>query len=332
MAFQSSLPGYRGATKESSNESDNKNDNVSLTRTASLRLICHMLREPFFDSLRTKQQLGYIVNSSYHTSLSTIRDTIGQQSQELDDTSILKNPFKVMTIEYIYLTILSKKEMPANINKRIDEFLCDFREVLKTMPESEITSHSTSLCTKMLKPIQKLNNEVQYIFAKIRRFAPEMINHQDSEEANIPWNIIEDIASAVSTITRKDLLNTWDEVVTGYNRCRIVSNVYGKTFPLQEKIPFRGFYRKTVVTNNVQGILQSRNELAKGRQHRRYFSNSLSIPNFLWDRFHRNKAVATATAVVLGVGLVGVGYFYCNDSLLLNQSRDRTRQQGKEPV
>ena len=46
MTFQSPVPAYKGS-KISSQE--------SLNHTAAIRLICHMLREPLFDELRTKQ-------------------------------------------------------------------------------------------------------------------------------------------------------------------------------------------------------------------------------------------------------------------------------------
>ena len=60
MAFQSSLPGYRGetGTNVSSSSANAAIKKESLIRTSSLRLLCHMLREPFFNDLRTKQQLG----------------------------------------------------------------------------------------------------------------------------------------------------------------------------------------------------------------------------------------------------------------------------------
>lgn len=347
MAFQSSLPGYRGetGTNVSSSSANAAIKKESLIRTSSLRLLCHMLREPFFNDLRTKQQLGYIVNSSYHTSLSTIRDTNDQQQHEDNSTTTAKIPFKIMTIEYIYMTILSRKALPTEIGNRIDNFLQSFRNILQSMPESEIKSHSNSLCIKMLKPIQKLNNEVNFHFGKIRRFAPEVLssnlqeqqqqieNSNNLNNSSIPWNTIEDIAGAVSKITRKDLLHTWDAVVSSNNRSRVASKVYGKDFPLVQKdvLARDNKYNKTVITT-VRGILQSRNELARIspndyiRGQRRYFStNVLSIrnmiPNLLWNKLQRNKLITTAAAttavVVLGVGIIGVS------TLLSNQCRDR---------
>lgn len=191
----------------------------------------------------------------------------------------------------------------------------------------------------MLKPIQKLNNEVNFHFGKIRRFAPEVFSsslnkqQQQQSENSIPWNTIQDIAGAVSTLTRKDLLCAWDAVVSGNYRSRLVSNVYGKDFPLVQNEVARATsgsskYTKAVVTN-IRGILQSRSELGimstKNDSRRRYFSSAYIryMPNFLMDRLQKNK-VTTAAAVVLGVGL-GVSYLYCNAT----HSRDGTRQRGK---
>ena len=55
MTFQSIQPGFRGCPSDSDN----------LLQTAAIRVICQILKEPLFNQLRTKEQLGYIVSSGY---------------------------------------------------------------------------------------------------------------------------------------------------------------------------------------------------------------------------------------------------------------------------
>ena len=52
MFFQSGLPGYTGVG----------DDAGALKRTAAMRVLGGMIKEPLFNTLRTKQQLGYIVS------------------------------------------------------------------------------------------------------------------------------------------------------------------------------------------------------------------------------------------------------------------------------
>jgi hypothetical protein len=117
MTFQSQTPGYKGLDVASTSTND------SLVQTAALRTICHMLREPLFDQLRTKQQLGYIVNSYYDIDFSSQSWT---SDQTLDDETI----FGTVPINSIIVNVLSRKVPPPVITQRIDEFLDSFRDKL----------------------------------------------------------------------------------------------------------------------------------------------------------------------------------------------------------
>ncbi len=122
MTFQSSsLPGFKGADISKQEH---------LNQTASIRTICHMLREPLFNELRTKQQLGYIVHSYYDIGFSShySQTKLGPLK---DQESELAHPVITTPIDSIVVNVLSKKVPPPILTRCIDEFLDSFRETLR---------------------------------------------------------------------------------------------------------------------------------------------------------------------------------------------------------
>jgi len=114
MTFQSSIPGYKGELLSTP---------ASLERTASMRLIAHILKEPLFNRLRTKQQLGYIVNSHYDISFSAAE-------YEQRQAAIGPSYSAIFPVESIIVNVLSRKLCPQDVMQRIDDFLISFRETL----------------------------------------------------------------------------------------------------------------------------------------------------------------------------------------------------------
>jgi len=233
MTYQSHIPGFRGADFSCPE---------SLQSTASLRLISHMLREPLFDTLRTKQQLGYIVSSYY-------------------DLEFSHSDATATPIDLLSINVLSRKVSPPDVATRIDDFLIGFRGSLMNMPESEIRDHADALSSKLLKPMQSLSSEASNHFSKIRRYAPEILR-AGGNDSDLPWKSVEDLAGSIQALQRKDLVETWDRVVLGTDRSRVVSMVYGSTFPLDEKLARkRATSSKSVVVNNAADLLKLRRNL-----------------------------------------------------------------------
>ncbi len=111
MTFQSQTPGFKGFDSKPSSM------NESLVRTAALRVLCHIMKEPLFNQLRTKEQLGYIVNSSYNIDFSFQ----SWNSRQADGATLTP-------IDSVVINVLSKKVSPPILTHRIDEFLVLFRE------------------------------------------------------------------------------------------------------------------------------------------------------------------------------------------------------------
>lgn len=98
---------------------------------AKLLILSQMLSEPVFDTLRTKEQLGYVVSGSAQ--------------------------FNNATASYRVL-IQSEKDCPY-LEQRIDAFLIGFEDTLKNMPESEFQAHKIGTINKRLEKLKNLNQE-----------------------------------------------------------------------------------------------------------------------------------------------------------------------------
>ena len=290
--YQSSIPSYKG---------EKLSHPLGLQSSSAIRLLSHILREPLFDSLRTKQQLGYIVSSYYEIGLSSQSNAHGQVPA-------------TTPVDFISINVLSQKMSPPDIADRIDEFLQDFRKQLIEMPESEIRDHADSLAIKLLKPIQKLQSEASTQYSRISRYGPEVFlraKRRDvattsnleatgsDDEDEFPWDTSQALASTIRGLNREDLLNTFDRMTHPSTRSRIVSCVYGSKFPLKSStnsldtsigapsssllsslIP-RGYGGKSIATTK---IVNSFSDLLKFRT---------TLPNF-------NPSGVTTTAVTTG--------------------------------
>lgn len=300
VTYQSQVPGFRGAGLSTEK---------SLKHSAAIRVLCHMLREPLFDELRTKQQLGYIVSSYYDIGFSTREPSWGDQSSDLTSSSFLPS---TTPLDFIVVNILSRKLSPPEIALRLDECLGTFRESLGTMPESEIRDHADALSQKLLKPIQKLGTEAGTHFGKIRRYAPEVLSGGGTGE-DLPWNSVEVLARKVEGMQREDLLNVWDSVVAGKSRSRVVSCVYGSTFPLDATgIPAPGATTRGApppqVVKSMEEIFQTRSQLMSYDPEKRTKQRGLlrGLVHTLGGK--RNASIAAVALIGIG-GAIGLSVF-----------------------
>ncbi|GAX23713.1 hypothetical protein FisN_12Hh290 [Fistulifera solaris] len=279
VTFQSSIPGFRGEPLSS---------NENLRSSSSIRLLCQILREPLFDELRTKQTIGYIVSSYYDVAHSTIPDT--EQTYH----------HSTVPIDYVVINVLSRKLAPPEIVKRVDEFLLSFRKLLENMPVSEISHHKDALSAKLMKPTQKLGEEASRCFNRIKRYAPEILGNKETRRNSpnlLPWDNSHALAGAIRSLTREDLLVTYDELMAPGKRSRIVSCVYGKSFPLSTN--FEKASSDFVVVNDTSRIIALRNKLPVYGHSGRNDPIRLSSPTFSLNHM-RVAVIGLATAAVVG--------------------------------
>ena len=81
ISYQSQNPGFKGKSLSSEE---------CLQHSAAICLICKMIREPAFNELRTKQQLGYIVGSYYDMNYSSYQPYVSQQASAVDVNTALQ--------------------------------------------------------------------------------------------------------------------------------------------------------------------------------------------------------------------------------------------------
>jgi insulysin len=98
---------------------------------AKLLLMGQLLDEPCFDTLRTKEQLGYVVWSQALT---------------------------LNTIQGFRVIIQSERDCEY-LESRIDKFLTEFEKTLEEMPHDEFEKYKISLVNKRLEKLKNLNEE-----------------------------------------------------------------------------------------------------------------------------------------------------------------------------
>ncbi|EQC33677.1 hypothetical protein SDRG_08781 [Saprolegnia diclina VS20] len=91
---------------------------------ATSALLAQVLKVPCFTTLRTTEQLGYIVSSSAGCSHG---------------------------VAYIYVTVQSKAKTPDEVTARIDAFMSGFRDRLAAMPDDEWAKHKAALIGNLLE-------------------------------------------------------------------------------------------------------------------------------------------------------------------------------------
>jgi len=301
ITYQSPVPGFRG---------EGLSTEESLQSSSAIRLLCHILREPLFDELRTKQTLGYIVSSYYDIGWSSLPPPPSAGPEDMD-----KTPWTV-PVDFVVISVLSRKVAPPEVVQRIENFLVEFRQSLANMPESEIADHASALSTKLLKPIQKLSTEASTHFTKIRRFAPEI--HASSDEIDLPWDNSKVIASTIRSLRRKDLLRQWDRMMLPHTSARVVSCVYGTTFPLRRDNLLSSSPLRTVIVDRMADIVQL-------RRHLSVFDNTVSLPQPGMKTLSLLRWFPTGTApsgiVVTAAALVGAGAVLAAGWAVMDRSR-----------
>ncbi|CAE6447519.1 unnamed protein product [Rhizoctonia solani] len=106
---------------------------------ATLLLFAQMIREPAFNQLRTKEQLGYVVSSSPWF----LHGSIGWR-----------------------ITVQSERK-PAYLERRVESFLDLFRGTLTTMPEAEFERQRDAFALKRLERLKNMGEEASRFWAHI---------------------------------------------------------------------------------------------------------------------------------------------------------------------
>lgn len=114
----------------------------SITKTAYLDLLDSLIEEPLFDTLRTKEQLGYEVSSDVKDTLGILGFTVTVHSQE-------------------------NKNKAEIVDQKIEEFLVNFLKTLNKMSENDFETAKMSLIKLKSLPDTELKEEVSRNWAEV---------------------------------------------------------------------------------------------------------------------------------------------------------------------
>ncbi|GAA6026838.1 hypothetical protein JCM8097_005898 [Rhodosporidiobolus ruineniae] len=106
---------------------------------AEASLFGTLIQEPFFDDLRGKQQLGYIVQSGGRKSISFLA----------------------------VRTIVQSEHSAAHVEQRIDQFWVDFRAKLELMPEEEFEKYKKTVVSRKLEDHKNMWQESSALWMQI---------------------------------------------------------------------------------------------------------------------------------------------------------------------
>lgn len=164
----------------------------------------------------------------------------------------------------------------------------------RSLPVEEMKSHTDALSKKLLKPKQKLGDEVQVQLSKIRDYAPEVIGRGRGAE-DLPWESAKELACAIQSLDHTDLIKTWDNMVAGKKRSRIVSHVYGSSFPLSDQ-----YVGDFDTRNRKKGIetLKSMGDITSKRENLlQYTDSNHQVKRGLISQRLLNNKVAAAIGI-----------------------------------
>lgn len=134
-------------------------DNADQDLRRKADLLGHLLDEPAFSTLRTREQLGCVVRRKYHDKIQ--RDTsphryiVGTSRWSSVGTTTLR------------FHIQSRKD-PVFLEERIEAFLGSFLAQLQAMSDEEFSTHRSGLIAKKREKAKNLGEETGDYWNQIR--------------------------------------------------------------------------------------------------------------------------------------------------------------------
>lgn len=160
----------------------------SLKMRATINLLGTILRTPFYDTLRTEQQLGYIVNAG--------------------TMPILKTNGLVLYIE-------SPVADPLQLETSIDAFLADYAGELAGMDGAMFDDIKTGLVTELRQPPQRLNS-------LNARYWSDILIEEYTADSTLQ------MAAAIEALTLDDIVAWYNARVASPDSGRLVARSAGR--------------------------------------------------------------------------------------------------------
>jgi secreted Zn-dependent insulinase-like peptidase len=163
-------------------------ENDALHTRALLQLLGTILANPFYEALRTEQQLGYIVNAG---------------ALPILDTSGL-----VMYIE-------SPGSDPLAIEAAVNAFLLDYASALEVMTPERFASIKSGLLTSLREPVQRLAT-------LSNRYWGDIVTGRFTQDSTLQ------LADAIEAVTQEQVLAWYRSQVSGGGAARVAARTAGR--------------------------------------------------------------------------------------------------------
>ena len=157
---------------------------VSLSTNAIISFLHHLIKEPFFNELRTKEQLGYIVHSSIKTNGNNIKSMLFLIQSDAFDPMHLDNRVEAFIIRFRdHLVKMTDEEFETNIDSVVKEF----HEKNKNLGEESGRYWSAiSNNTYLFRKYQLIGDEVKQIKKRqILIFFDKFISKQSDHRSKL---------------------------------------------------------------------------------------------------------------------------------------------------
>jgi len=160
---------------------------------ARLSMICHLIREPAFDQLRTKEQLGYTVFSL---------------------------PISINGCWNVLVIVQSPSKGAKYLDDRVEAFIAKYRKDLEAMEEKTFQSNLASLIKKKLEKDKSMGQEGTRHWGRIL-FKDYDFDRREKEVAEL------------KKLEKKDILDFFDRYIAiSSTRSKLSTQVFGKDRPI----------------------------------------------------------------------------------------------------
>ena len=163
-------------------------DSRAYQERARFGLLAHLIRDPYFNALRTEQQLGYVVSVS---------------------------PAVFERVPGITFVVQSNVAGPARINAATFAFLAQWRAALVAMSDADYTAQRAGLISRLLEKDRNLSSRSARLWT-------------DLDDGVTTFDSRQQIAVAVATLTKADLLSFYDRLLTRLQTRRLTVLSEGK--------------------------------------------------------------------------------------------------------
>ena len=150
---------------------------------ASFMLLGQILSSPFYDSLRTRQQLGYVVFAS---------------------------DFPMLDVPGLGLVVESPKLGPKQLDQKVSEFLKQYEGRLKGMSEQTFRQHKRSVIAQLKEKPKQLRGLSQRYW-------------NDIDRANFRFDSRERLIAAIRALKKQDIVQLYQTQIAQEHRSLLVT-------------------------------------------------------------------------------------------------------------